>query len=493
MRRLMGFGLMGMLALCGCLQQARTPYNEVAIFGGEGDEEEELIAPPEVANLWPLYISDGRASYFLWPLIKSSPGCFAVQPLFNYDHGIQDYLWLLTLSPKSGEYRLWPLFYRSPERWFAFPLAYATDTPEHESAGSPFLFNWKREWLTTTARTGAEARVAPIEEEHNLPLLWARTRYFAPSGPLPVDALENAFPTREGTEWGVLLGALYGKDLLTRQAPDAWTRERDSQFGWLLWRQSETFRHRRDGDRRTSHTFTPLFSVKTDDLASGSRDVQYGLLLNTISLSLHDGAYRGFDLLWRFLYEDRVSTPTCRTTKAFCGLLFSHDRNAFDFTVPDCRTPNVMERRRQDNAETTLLCGLLYSHKREDTQKWRWDGAFRQPEQPLEETFRDDTYVLTPLVYIAERQRDGSFGRRLILGLLFDQTHKTANDTETFGILGYLYRFNHYADGTRSRTLFPFLNLTTHDDSPDWTFSFLHKLFRIERTAEGTRWWLFWL
>ena len=483
------------LTFCGCLQKARTPYNEVSLFG-DGSAN-RLEAPPTVANYWPLYLSDGHASYWLWPVIKSSPGCFALLPLYNYDHGIHDLLWFVTLSPESGEYRVWPVFYRCPAWWMLAPFAYAADEAGYESAGSPFLFNWDRTWHTTATRTGTEARVAPRREAWNLGLvLWGLEKtYSRPKGALPADLLETDgwHADRQGTEWGVLLGALYGKDLLTRQAPDAWTRERDSQFGWLLWRQSETFRHRRDGDRRTSHTFTPLFSVKTDDLASGSRDVQYGLLLNTISLSLHDGAYRGFDLLWRFLYEDRVSTPTRRTTKALCGLLFSHDRDAFDRTLPDCRTPNVMERRRQDNAETTLLCGLLYSHKRKDTQKWRWDGAFRQPEQALEETFRDDTYVLTPLVYIAERQRDGSFGRRLVLGLLFDQTHKTANDTETFGILGYLYRFNHYADGTRSRTLFPFLNLTTHDDSPDWTFSFLHKLFRIERTAEGTRWWLFWL
>ena len=114
-----------MVALCGCLQKARTPFNEVSIFGD--DSANELEKAPTVENYWPLYLSDGRASYWMWPIIKSSPGCFAVQPAYNYDHGIHDILWFITLSPRSGEYRVWPLFYRCPTWWMFAPFAYAAD------------------------------------------------------------------------------------------------------------------------------------------------------------------------------------------------------------------------------------------------------------------------------------------------------------------------------------------------------------------------------
>ncbi len=131
--------------LSGCLTKARTPYNEVALFSedapavqNKASDPQELATPPgKTINLWPLYIGDGRAHYFAWPLIKKSPGCFALLPLYNYDHGIHDIALICTLSPESGEYRLWPIFYRSPKWWMLLPFAYAYNG----GYGSPFLFN----------------------------------------------------------------------------------------------------------------------------------------------------------------------------------------------------------------------------------------------------------------------------------------------------------------------------------------------------------------
>ncbi len=138
-------GLLLITLLTGCLTKARTPYNEVSLFSNDAPaiqdkttDPQELATPPgKTINAWPFYIGDGRAHYFAWPFIKKSPGCFAILPLYNYDHGIHDIALICTLSPESGEYRLWPIFYRSPEWWMLLPFAYAHE----EGFGCPLLFN----------------------------------------------------------------------------------------------------------------------------------------------------------------------------------------------------------------------------------------------------------------------------------------------------------------------------------------------------------------
>lgn len=81
MGRAVGVMALG-LATCGCLSKARTPYNEVGLFGGEATPSAtatmetsvtlpELKTPPrKTLNLWPLYIGDGRAHYVAWPFVK---------------------------------------------------------------------------------------------------------------------------------------------------------------------------------------------------------------------------------------------------------------------------------------------------------------------------------------------------------------------------------------------------------------------------------------
>lgn len=125
--------ILAVLPLCGCLlDEYRTPYNEIALFA-DNDRKEER----ETLNLWPLYLSDGRARYVAWPLIKSSPGCFAFLPFYNYDHSIHDVCLLATAVPEEGAYCLFPLFYRDPRRCFFLPFFYVGE----ESWGSPLLFN----------------------------------------------------------------------------------------------------------------------------------------------------------------------------------------------------------------------------------------------------------------------------------------------------------------------------------------------------------------
>ena len=456
-----------MVALCGCLQKARTPFNEVSIFGD--DSANELEKAPTVENYWPLYLSDGRASYWMWPIIKSSPGCFAVQPAYNYDHGIHDILWFITLSPRSGEYRVWPLFYRCPTWWMFAPFAYAADEMDYESAGSPFLFNWNREWYTTKARTGAETRVAPRKEHWNLGLvLWDLEKtYFPPDGAWPSDLLQDKgpwkgpWPSEQGTEWSVLLGALGARDEVSVYHPWEWTARRGHTFGWLLWRWYESFEHNAGPTRLKRSYFTPIYAYNfTQDLKTGKLDdSSHGIALNAISWKFEDERYDGSSLLWGMLFDDDIGRYNVdgvnygRDTEVLFGLLYNREREVEDYTRKSCNAPSKRFRHVTDNVTTKAVLGLLYSHERTDERRWEWPIDSDQPETPKSDRFSEELSVLTPIVYC----------------------------------------YNRYADGTITRAAFPFINVTTHKDSDDWSFSILGKLFRIERTEDGLDWWLFWL
>ncbi|HIV08675.1 MAG TPA: hypothetical protein IAC79_00980, partial [Candidatus Spyradenecus faecavium] len=183
-----------------------------------------------------------------------------------------------------------------------------------------------------------------------------------------------------------------------------------------------------------------------------------------------------------------------RDTDVLFGLLYDREREVEDYTRENCADPSKRFRKVTDNVDTDFLFGLLYNHERTDERRWQWPVDSAQPETPWRDRFDEELTVLTPLVYWYEGQdRDGSFGSRSLFGLLYDRTLNVKNNTETWGYLGYLYRYNRYADGTITRTAFPFINVTTHKDSDDWSFSILGKLFRIERTEDGLDWWLFWL
>jgi hypothetical protein len=68
------------------------------------------------------------------------------------------------------------------------------------------------------------------------------------------------------------------------------------------------------------------------------------------------------------------------------------------------------------------------------------------------------------------------------------------DETESFGLLGFLYRYNKYKDGTTTRFIFPFITTRANEAKGTWSISFLHKLFRREKREDGsTKTWLFWL
>ena len=676
------------LVACGCLSKARTPYNEVGLFSdrtprSETDdtpmESPELAAPPnKTVNLWPLYNGDGRAHYIAWPFIKWSPGCFAIQPFYNHDHGIHDFLWICTLSPKSGEYRLWPLFYRSPKWWMLLPLAYGTDT----AYGSPLLFNhndnfthvlnvvtWKdggdvqrqnrllfplwfsrtyegsdakawftplagagedprrnakwwfaltagksatrsttlrwalpfwisyekgdcfvhwtplsfgrtekdsseldlgplglplpfycydslgredlvcfpfwysrNDWYASSARDGSSQRIAPKRKSraYMMGLLGSSTRHYRPNA-LPVDTLKKAFRLESGWEWQVGWNLLAASDIETLTLLEwkgSLTRERTQshRFGWLLWSHSRTT----DAQGLASSSFsTPLYSQER------TRDsVSHGLLLNTLSWRNEAEGLCHFQLLWglgalyysdiletgcqshfELLLELLFSASTRRTegTTTFdncaekrdwqrqtsersllCGLLYRHKADLETAKGPmrkwcddgSDRANLASDQASKDHdamTETSLLSGLLYSHTSNNRQEWTYPRGGVCPEKPTLDRCTEKTSALTPLVYRSEAFRDGSSGRRLLFGLLYDHTRNVREKTESFGLLGYLYRSNLYADGTRERTMFPFITASSNAAKGTSAFGFLHKLFRVESGPEGKTVWLFWM
>ncbi len=101
-------------AVCGCLSAKRQPYNETLALSN--------VSAEDAVNLWPFYNGNGTVNYVAWPFVKWSPGCFAVMPLYNYDHGIHDLAVIASAVPEDGEYRLWPVFFRSPKVFYAFPF-----------------------------------------------------------------------------------------------------------------------------------------------------------------------------------------------------------------------------------------------------------------------------------------------------------------------------------------------------------------------------------
>lgn len=135
MKRIFSLLLLALL-LGGCISQERTPYHEIALTGETSQD---------TTFLWPFYMGDKRAHYALWPLIKKSPGCFALLPFYNYDHGIHDIALIATRSTHTNESRLFPLWYQNPNGWLLFPFAYSFWDETHANFGSPLLFNVIRE------------------------------------------------------------------------------------------------------------------------------------------------------------------------------------------------------------------------------------------------------------------------------------------------------------------------------------------------------------
>jgi hypothetical protein len=117
-----------------------------------------------------------------------------------------------------------------------------------------------------------------------------------------------------------------------------------------------------------------------------------------------------------------------------------------------------------------------------------------EPETCKVDIYEDKFSVLLGIPYLSERERNGSVKRLSLFGILFDQRIAPSENTSTFGILGYLYRWNRHADGTREQLIFPFIRTATNATTDTWCFSFCGRLFKVERLPDGkTEWALFWL
>jgi hypothetical protein len=153
--------------------------------------------------------------------------------------------------------------------------------------------------------------------------------------------------------------------------------------------------------------------------------------------------------------------------------------------------------RREDveRHEFGVLLGLLANYTYDDVRCYEREvHSPEAPEQCCMESFIDRFTVLLGIPYSSTGERNGTRTRKGLFGLLFDQRIVPAERTETFGILGYLYRFNRHADGTRERLIFPFIRTTARDEEGASSFSFCGELLKYERRPDGsTDWTFFWL
>ena len=378
-------------------------------------------------------------------------------------------------------------------------------------------------WYVTRARTGAPERLGLRFSRRTRGLgLLTHSRYWAPPTVAPIDLVGEH---TEGWDWSLGFDLLAASDIHTLVGGRSIRHEASSTVGWILWRWKRNVSP--NGDFRET-LFSPFYRH-----TSTPYSLRQGLLLDAVTWSCSSQNARSFALLWDALlyYKRSPSQKTCfvglgclysetmETTRwtrkktatqiAATGQTQSHEQ-ALLLGFPFRRTWEVktwerertIERKptgqneREYNAkgETSLLFGLLYSHTFRDWLEWEYPLGGVCPEKPTKEvSFRDTTSVLTPLVYRSETFRDGSFGRRLLFGLLYDHTSNVREKTESFGLLGYLYRSNLYADGTRERTMIPFITTSSNEAKGTSAFGFLHKLFRVESGPEGKTVWLFWM
>ena len=523
----LGVALVAIFSLCGCLDKHRTPYNEVSLFAGDEQKEGR-----KTLNLWPLYLSDGRARYVAWPLIKSSPGCFAFLPFYNYDHGIHDVCLLATAVPEEGVYRFLPLFYRDPERCFLLPFFYVGE----ESWGSPLLFNavdfgpfqftnllnvivikGKDSTLRTffpfawwiTSKSYSANGVLPLwfwagNDRGTESLLWTPLSYYdrdkkstrfhiGPLG-LPFYATVET-PTRSfsrrflvshdrhwassankpngpliNNEWGVGFGLLWKWRERTVDSISSYEKITGVEWSFLsdLLAHGESVRSSRFCEFSDKLELLPSKRVTE---VSRTRTNAFGWLLWRSTSQSETGLLLDA-LAWK------TADGSYDGSALLWGLLFGdefyailEDRHRQTTLLPW----GLLWSRDEDNfdVETDLLCGLLYDRERSI------DGSLTE------------TRLLRGLLYKSEKYRH-SFGTSVLLGLLYDNVHEADTGKETFGILGWLYRSSRDADGTRERFALPGLSLVTHETNDDWAFSFLGGFFGLEQTGEETDWHFLW-
>ncbi len=189
-----------------------------------------------------------------------------------------------------------------------------------------------------------------------------------------------------------------------------------------------------------------------------------------------------------------------------CGFLYDDDYHSTQedsyCTSEVCKRDNenpekkynkcsrVFKRECNTTHEQNILCGLLMAHELKDKRVYEQG----EPETIKVDQYKDKLSFLFGIPYLSERERNGTVKRLSLFGILFDQRIAPSEKTSTFGILGYLYRRNRHADGTREQLIFPFIRTATNATTDTWSFSFCGRLFKVERLPDGkTEWALFWL
>lgn len=365
---------------------------------------------------------------------------------------------------------------------------------------------------------GGGGRAAFRSGRHTLlcGLLWEDARY-APSPDAPP---RHSVKIRndEGWEWSFATDLLAASDLIRTDSrrdggePDVRVmRTRTFALGWLLWRSSRTEEHP-GGTPAAAALFTPLFSRA--ETCWPERTSKTGLLLDALVWrnADEDGGRLEFDLLWcvgaryrRTSLADDLTllggllwdsyTDPGETWKLRFGRVFSDSAGRKAFSADSLLlgalwhsvTFRDTERAAPESILTTRtgLFGALYWERIRRLVRTRSGAVGAAP------VIRRETAVLTPLVWSSEADSGGTFSRRILCGLLHDYTRDRETGAESFGILGFLYRSLRTPDGACERTVFPFVTVAD-DGKGSSSFSFLHRLFRIEKTPEGRTVWVFW-
>ena len=513
----LGVALVAIFSLCGCLDKHRTPYNELSLFAGDEQKEGR-----KTLNLWPLYLSDGRARYVAWPLIKSSPGCFAFLPFYNYDHGIHDVCLLATAVPEEGVYRFLPLFYRDPERCFLLPFFYVGE----ESWGSPLLFNavdfgpfqftnllnvivikGKDSTLRTffpfawwiTSKSYSANGVLPLwfwagNDRGTESLLWTPLSYYDRDkkstrfhiGPLglpfyatvetPTRSFSRRFLVSHDRQWASSANKPNGPLI---------NNEWGVGFG-LLWKWRE-----RTVDSISSYEkITGVeWSFLSDLLAHGesvrsSRFYEFSdkleLLPSKRVTEVSRTRTNAFGwLLWRSTYKDIVTDGLPSKKRQWFTPLVSHSRTVNSKgIVSQSETGLLLDALAWKTADgsydgSALLWGLLFGdefyaileNRHRQTTLLPWGLLWSRDEG----NFDVETDLLCGLLYDRERSIDGFLTEtRLLRGLLY-KSEKYRHSFGTSVLLGLLYDNVHEADTGKE------------------TFGILGWLYRSSRDADGTR------
>jgi hypothetical protein len=108
-----------------------------------------------------------------------------------------------------------------------------------------------------------------------------------------------------------------------------------------------------------------------------------------------------------------------------------------------CRSTKVREDEYRENMSWAL--GILFHRHFRDNRKWERDPSHPAGERLVRDDYADDRYTFFGIPYQWHGQRDGSYKHNSVWGLLFDQTVNVTEETETFGFLGFFYRYNKYS------------------------------------------------